>query len=120
MENVEVQGSEQSVSTTVHKPKRNAKGQILPGETGNPNGRPKGRSIKDMVREWLDNNPNDMEEFVKHFVKENRSLAWQMLEGRPQQDVTTGGEKLPTPLLANLNVSDHDSDKENIEAKEEN
>jgi hypothetical protein len=67
-----------------------------PGESGNPNGRPKGISIKDRVRIWLEEHPDDMQSFVQHFVKENRDLAWQMMEGRPSQstDLTSGGEKI--------------------------
>ena len=77
------------------------------GVSGNPNGRPKGSiSIKDRVRQYLENNPEDMEAYVKHFVEKNRELSWQMLEGRPQQDVTSGGEKLPTPILGGITVED--------------
>lgn len=66
----------------------------------NREGRPKGKTIKEMVREWLEEHPDDMEAFVKHFVKKNKELAWQMLEGRPPQDITSGGEKInPIPII---------------------
>ena len=64
----------------------------------NREGRPKGKTIKEMVREWLENNPDDMSAFVEHFVKKNKELAWQMLEGRPQQDVVSDGKALPSPI----------------------
>ncbi len=56
---------------------------------GNPGGgRPKGSiSIKDLVRKHLEENPEDLKEFVEHFIKKNRELAWQMIEGKPSQDV---------------------------------
>jgi hypothetical protein len=57
------------------------------GEIRNPAGRPKGKTIKERVREWLEEHPEDMQAFVEHFVKENRDLAWQMLEGRPPLDI---------------------------------
>ena len=88
--------------------------QFKPGNPGGP-GRPKGKTIKERVRDWLEDNPDDMKAFVEHFVKNNKELAWQMMEGRPQQDVTSGGEKLPTPLL---NVLYNDSSKENITPEE--
>lgn len=82
------------------KPKRNEKGQLLPGFSGNLKGRPKGKTIKELVREWLEEHPDDMKAFVEHFVKKNKELAWQMMEGRPQQDITSAGEKIiPIPIL---------------------
>jgi len=59
--------------------------RFKPGQSGNPKGRPKGTSIKDRVRQILENDPAEMEKFVLHFVRKNRELAWQMLEGKPRQ-----------------------------------
>ena len=78
---------------------RDEKGRLIPGHNLPGPGRPKGKTIKERVREWLEEHPEDMEKFVEHFVKENKELAWQMLEGRPSQDVTSDGKALPTPLL---------------------
>ncbi len=79
--------------TSKTSPQRDKKGRLLPGQVSlNPNGRPKLKTIKERVREYLDQHPEDMDGFVKHFVTESRELAWQMLEGRPSQDVTTGGK----------------------------
>jgi hypothetical protein len=68
------------------------------GESGNPTGRPKGKTIKEMVREWLDEHPEDMKAFVEHFVKNNKELAWRMLEGNPPTDVNVGGS-LELPFM---------------------
>lgn len=84
--------------------------QFKVGHPGGP-GRPKGKTIKERVREWLEENPDDMKLFVEHFVKTNKELAWQMLEGRPRQDLTSGGEKIPTPII---NVLYNELHKENI------
>lgn len=90
------------------------------GESGNPAGRPKGSfSIKDQVRQWLQDHPDDNTAFVKHFIKTNRDLAWQMLEGRPAQDLTSGGKKInPIPIYGGL--SNNDSNPKDIQPQEEN
>lgn len=48
--------------------------------------RPKGKTIKERLREYLQQNPEKMDEFIKHFAEENRELGWQMLEGSPRRD----------------------------------
>lgn len=52
------------------------------------------------------------------------NLKWLMSKMKPKKygdkvDLTSGGEKLPTPILQNLNVPNNNSDKENIESEEE-
>jgi hypothetical protein len=102
-----------------NKPRRDEKGRLLPGNTANPNGRPKGKTIKELVREHLESHPKDMKDFVAHFIRKNRELAWQMLEGRPQQDIVSDGKQLPTPIYGGLSVPGHDSDKEDIQPQKE-
>ena len=107
-----------------NKPQRDGLGRLLPGNTANPSGRPKGMTIKEQVRKWLETHPRDNEDFVKHFIKKNRELAWQMLEGRPPQDITSGGEKIEQiPIYAGKSIqsiSGHDSDKNDISTEQEN
>lgn len=74
-------------------------GRFAPGHSGNAQGKPLGSvSIRNALRKYLDDNPLEKEEFVKHFARNNRELAWQMLEGRPAQahliatPSDTGGE----------------------------
>jgi hypothetical protein len=72
------------------------------------------------VRQFLETNPEKVEEIVAHFVDKNRELMWQMLEGRPQQDVTSKGEKIPTPIYGGLSVQEHDGSQEAVRPQEEN
>lgn len=82
--------------------KRDDKGRWVEGNPPGP-GRPKGKTIKERVRDWLEEHPDDMEAFVKHFITENKELAWQMLEGRPSQDTKIEGElKIPLYLPSEL------------------
>jgi hypothetical protein len=91
-----------------------------PGQSGNPKGRPKGSiSIKDKVRQYLEGHPEEVEAIVEHFVKTNRELMWQMLEGRPAQDVTSGGDKInPIPIYGGLSTGN--SDQKDIQPEKEN
>ena len=89
--------------------KRNPDGTYAPGHIGGP-GRPKGSlSIKDLVRQHLQENPEDLKAFVQHFIDKNRELAWQMIEGRPSQDVTSAGEKIqPVPIYGGISTNNGD------------
>lgn len=95
---------------------RNPDGTFKEGISGNPAGRPKGKTIKEMVKEYLEEHPDDMRAFVQHFVKKNRELAWQMMEGSPGKavDVTSGGK--PLPILGHVPIDD--GDKEDTEASQ--
>lgn len=73
---------------------------FTPGVSGNPLGRPKGSiSIKDKIRQYLEEHPEAMPEIVGHFVHDNRELMWQMLEGRPAQKLQGDAD---APLVVNL------------------
>ena len=69
----------------------------MPGQSGNPRGRPPGSiSIKDKVRQYLEDNPEHLAEMVRKFVHSKPELVWQMLEGKPGQKIeATGANDAP-------------------------
>ena len=83
-----------------------------PGQSGNPLGRPKEKTIKERVNDWLEQHPDDLQDFIAYFVRKNRSLAWQMLEGRP-----TDNSKGDNNTNITLNVISYhgDSNKHSIQ-----
>ena len=69
------------------------------GQSGNPNGRPKGSiSLKQYAKRMLEQmTPEEREEYMEGLPKD---FIWQMAEGKPDSktDVTTNGESI-TPVL---------------------
>lgn len=71
-------------------------GRFVIGKSGNPGGRPKGAfSIKDRIRQILTDEPHVAEKLVRYYVNDEkmRGLVWQMMEGRPSQQVDLGVDK---------------------------
>lgn len=91
------------------KPKKKGNPAWVKGVSANPAGRPKGKTIKERVRDWLEEHPGDMSKFVEHFVKTNRDLAWQMLEGRPSQVLEGNPDK---PVI--IQISQEIAEKHNV------
>src|SRR3990167_9988886 len=76
------------------KPQRDELGRLLPGYTANPNGRPKGKSLKEYDREkFAGMTDEEKEEYLKKISPE---LRYRMAEGNPANntDLTSKGEKL--------------------------
>lgn len=90
-----------------------------PGQSGNPNGRPKEKTMKEWAREILMKMTE--EERKKFFLGMDKHVIWKMAEGNPAQDLTSGGEKIKivpiyggTSVSNGVSVSEHDSDQESI------
>lgn len=75
--------------------KRNAKGQIMKGYSGNPNGRPlKGYSITEMIREMLASDPDKKAQLGRSIMEKalsgdttSQKMIWEHMDGKPKQTV---------------------------------
>ena len=84
------------------------------GQSGNPDGRPKGRTLKEWVRERIERmNDDERDAFLEGLPKDK---VWEMAEGKPDTDSTIKVE-LPQPILQH--VHNNDSNEEATEAQEE-
>lgn len=60
------------------------------GQSGNPAGRPKGKTMKEFARELLERQTEEeRQEFLHGLPKE---VIWRMAEGNPKQDLEHMGE----------------------------
>lgn len=71
------------------------------GESGNPNGRPKGTfSIKTRIIERLESNPEELEKMVQVLISDYPALVLQMIDGRPSQSREQESRELPIPIMS--------------------
>lgn len=84
------------------------------GQSGNPKGRPKGKSLKTSVREYFEQLDDEGRmEFLKYV---DPKFAWEMAEGKPKQDTESNVKiELPKPLL---NVQRNNRNKKDSKSEE--
>jgi len=81
---------EEQVKQEENKPLRDEKGRLLPGHTANPNGRPKGQTLKEFQAEIFRSMSH--EEKIEWLKDVNKDTRWKMAEGNPRNDVEISGE----------------------------
>jgi len=86
----------------LNKPERDEKGRLLPGNTANPNGRPKGKTLTEVIRSKLEELSPDRRRTAMEWLADNilqdaldhdnsmRKLIWNYLEGLPKQSIDLG------------------------------
>lgn len=68
--------------------------QFKPGQSGNPKGRPKGPSLKEWSRSYLEGMTD--EERLEFLRGIDKKVIWEMGEGKPESktDITSGGQAI--------------------------
>ena len=77
-----------------------------PGQSGNPAGRPKGKTLKEYSRDYLAGMTD--EERMEFMQGLNKVDIWKMAEGNPEtkSDITSDGKAINFILNDDLNKSD--------------
>ncbi len=89
-----------------------------PGQSGNPAGRPKGKTMKEWVKDYLSRmSDEERDAFVAGIPKE---VIWRMAEGNPSEDKNIQ-ISVPKPILggitqANARLSDKGDENEALNA----
>ena len=80
--------------------------QFKKGQSGNPNGRPEGKSLKERAKAML--NAMSEEEEQEFLEGIDKKIIWEMAEGKPKQDTEHSGEVKVQPLLVKIIGKDNE------------
>ena len=85
-----------------NKIERDELGRIKPGYSGNLNGRPKGKTLKEYGRDWFLNMNDEQKMTYLIALEEKRpGFAWAMIEGNPSEDKKIS-ISVPRPILGGI------------------
>lgn len=95
---------------------RNPDGTFGPNNNANPNGRPKGKTLKEFARDFLMSMSDDKKrEFLNSL---NKDVVWRMAEGNPHQTTDVTSKDKPIAIYGGL--SKYNSHEKDIQPEEEN
>ena len=89
------------------------------GQSGNPKGRPKGKTMKEWARDYLTRmTDEERDAFMEGIPKVE---IWKMSEGNPHTttDLTTNGKDIVIPIYGgkSTSIQGHDSDTKDIQSQ---
>lgn len=118
-----MQEEEKEINT--EKQPKNKVDYILPymwkkGQSGNPAGRPKGKTMKEYAKEMLACQTEEERQAFLHGLP--KEIIWKMAEGNPKQDTELSGTVNVIPILGGItqngDISKDESIRENIATEE--
>lgn len=89
---------------------RNPDGTFKEGISGNPLGRPKGKTLKEFAREYYMLKTDDEKRaYIEEVEKKKPGFAWTMAEGNPHQGIEHSGEVTQKQYIINRGDSSNQS-----------
>ncbi|MBU1307873.1 MAG: hypothetical protein KKF33_20405 [Alphaproteobacteria bacterium] len=90
-------------------PNPSPKTRFKKGESGNPEGRAKGKfSLTSLIIKQLDANPEQTEEIITWLLANRKDLVWTMIDPKPPTDLNLGSNpELPFKIV----IEKDDKDK---------